>query len=414
MPKRRSPSLSPSSQTSTSKENKHKKPKHNSCSALTSHQDRVLRLNGAEMRTRMDDEGPHHFFGSAGAGEGMHRHVRRCISKYKVDQGANLRVYYHESRFPKTREAAAQQIERLLTQTPQRADQLDQFFERQDGGVRQSYNQDGTLINHHERLLSRAKVVMTSSRAFAFPSIGGETTYGPPPKLKKRDGNNIPVVILTAPMVQLYHPKLDRPLLWDDDVGVRWDLLVQALTADVQLWFEALHHYATEFEYGTIHCRIPPVGGEALAREHYYIDLYCSQMNNALLDAIYNVLSSKRFSSVLTNKIKWRLEFVHFNCHTSYPKMFHDKLRLAGVQWRFLHNASILRPLSEEEQHHHNGKVMFSVINPTNAYHQPGGDAESRSVETMLGNVTSLRMDQSYHFNAEVLNHERYVPLSWS
>ena len=56
-------------------------------------------------------------------------------------------------------------------------------------------------------------------------------------------------------------------------------------------------------------------------------------------------------------------------------------------------------------------KYYLCVVNPSDANALPGNEWTSTSVEASIGNNTSLRFDQVYLMNPEVLNSANFIPV---
>jgi hypothetical protein len=119
-----------------------------------------------------------------------------------------------------------------------------------------------------------------------------------------------------------------------------------------------------------------------------------------MLEGIHEALTKKAFPNIAV------IEFPDFSNDGMFtPKKewtdLKSKIRIVKGKKR-----DTLLWTDEEKE-----KFVLGTLNPGDCFSIPGNEFNYGSVEAMIGNNTSMRLDQAYFHNPYLLDAKRYIPV---
>ena len=102
------------------------------------------------------------------------------------------------------------------------------------------------------------------------------------------------------------------------------------------------------------------------------------------------------------------IEFILFDddaCPIPPDPLDGNRRMCGGVELRFSH-CDILELTTHQTSNHHIG-----IVAPMDSFALPGNEDAYTSLGSCIGNNTSLRLHQSYHFNVHLLHQQNYIPI---
>ena len=323
--------------------------------------------------------------------------IANTIIHYKQSQewlNANVHVYYLEDEI-KLNDST---IERFLTCVPQVCVNSDRYIMLQNGQEVESYTMakklQPLLLTYDERIQSRRKIVLSSSRVYAYGGYNSKVTLLKEPQA---------LLILSACGAQLDVPKLDYKLFIDPKKSeLKWNIFLESMRKDVALWLISLENYLINYNETSnsdrkAQFRVPPIGAGFFAQTS--IGNFGIQVQAAILTAFADVLESIVDQ---LNQIE-HIEFTYFNVENPLIVQTNVIERLHQVFRCSFTNNDICLPLSK-----HQANRILVVLNPSDTFSIAGNEFSYASVEAEIGNNTTLRIDQSYQHNWQILDHRRY------
>ncbi len=308
---------------------------------------------------------------------------------------SKIRVYYAKKYFKSIDTSSNEAlIERMLTAIPQVCINADKHIELQDGRKVSSYNEALSyypdLLTYDERILARRKIIISPTQLLAYGGYHSDVQILPSQQQQT-------ILVLSCAGAQLDVPQLDFKLFMNNN-KLNESAMLQSLIDDVTLWLNSLQQYMTNVcpILPAAHLRICAVGGGWFAVNKY--GDFRKQVAALILDAFVSVLSKTLASSI--TRIE-HCEFTYFdNCNPDAIKRLHQLFRCS-----FTSN-DICLPLAPHQSHR-----TLVITNPSDTFAILTNELGYDSVEAEIGNNTTLRLEQSYHFNTHLLDHVNYVSI---
>ncbi|AYV87012.1 MAG: DUF4804 domain-containing protein [Sylvanvirus sp.] len=310
--------------------------------------------------------------------------MSRCI---------NARIYYL------ARHIHPNLIPRLLMCVPQICVDQDHHIQLKSGQLCFSYEEalryDSTLLTYEERILSRKKIIVSTSRLYA--QGGYKTSF-------MKLSSPVPVIIVSACGAQFDVLELDAKLFVTASTRPIFlkDRFLESLKEDIQLWIRALKHYGS---IGTVpqryHFRICPIGAGFFAQHAILGDLSCD-IQTLILQAFVDVLQHTNVPHDM-NPID-HVEFTFFDLVLINPCIIQQLHQLFPCSFTM---NDICQPLPPHQAHR-----QLVILNPSDSFCEIGNELEYSSVESEIGNNTTLRTDQSYRTNTDILRECNHIAVT--
>jgi len=348
--------------------------------------------------------------------------IRERIEKYEksrkfdLDCANKTRIFYlkeyfmDEAHYKKTLYDPDSKIQKLLTRTPfvyvSSGEMQDgtTFTSPNDPIFKKLHKQDN-LISYNDRVLARRKVVCTPCMIYAK---GGYGEGNEKVKVLSKPQQCIMLSVLGA---QLDDKNLDyryfiekNPEL-DGQLELNQKLFFKSLVHDVYLWFHAFNIMVmkekfynkndTEEKGGLL--RLCKVGAGFFADVPGMEEHQGKTVSKLLLLASILVIKLWKFDYIdaveflYFDEKPFKIEYPHGSMITNRTKILYS-------------NKDILDIPAE-----YTDKYYVGITNPSDSFSMIGNEFGYDSVEAMLGNNTSLRLNQVYHWNGHMVETDNYI-----
>jgi hypothetical protein len=174
--------------------------------------------------------------------------------------------------------------------------------------------------------------------------------------------------------------------------------MLKSIIDDVKLWLTSLQQYMTNIcpDRPAAHLRVCAIGGGWFAVNKF--GDFRKQVSSLILDAFASVFSNSPMD--IFSRIE-HCEFTYFNnCNPDAISMLHNAFRCSFT------NNDICLPLPLHQKNR-----TLVITNPSDTFAILTKELGYESVEAEIGNNTTLRLEQSYHFNPHLLDHTKYIGI---
>jgi hypothetical protein len=286
---------------------------------------------------------------------------------------------------------------RLISHVPAICTHADKYVQLLNGveienstaaAIRNTYP-DFHLLTPAERLLAHSKVIVSVSEIYSHHSYDE-------------------ALLVSAVGRQFNVAELLNPAYINtDNYTLNQEVYRQVLIQDWHLWLRSLFKCLSRFnpddhQRMQLHLRVPPIGCEGdeckLANHHPIVD-FKSTVQSLLLETLFAVLPAYSTNIPV-------VELFHFERSIAMPH--HQKKISSSTLILYKAAGDICAPLSTKK---HNTKL--AILCPTNSFCMPGNSfTEQQSVETYIGNRSSLRVDHGFFWNSSLLNQTNIVAIN--
>jgi endonuclease/exonuclease/phosphatase (EEP) superfamily protein YafD len=284
-------------------------------------------------------------------------------------------------------------INRCLTKTPQICLSADNYIQLQNKEEYKSYadalEAQPDLLTYEERMRARRKIIITDSLIFAQGGYHSDF---------KNLSTPMEAIILSAAGAQLDVEELDYTLYCNPKNGsLKVKAFQSSMNDDVYLWLHALEDYMINHHPDRMmHLRIPGIGAGWFAKTPNGTDLG-SQVKQCIINAFGLHLSKEHFPHLE------HFEFLYYEEDELDEKSVTALHEAVPTSFSF---TDICAPLPAKHSHR-----ILGMINPSDTFGQVANEFGYESLEAMIGNNSSLRFDQSYLFNPELLKSANHIAI---